>query len=195
VHAVDVETTGTDPGRHHAWDIAVVEPDGARHQWFVKPDLGTADPHALKVGQFYRRTAGLLAPLARRQGPKWSDPAKAAVEIAVLLDGAVLLGHNPPFDAAMLAALLRRNGQVLTADHHQIDTGTLVTGFIAGVRRGYRGVTEPAVPCRWPDPKGRHLADMARAVGVDPDGYEQHTALGDALLAWDTYQAVMGGGS
>lgn len=198
--AVDVETTGLDPARHVAWDIAIVTGD-ARHQWFVKPDLATADPFGLRVGKFYERTADLLPPLSRKQGKKWADPAKAAAQIARLLNGATLVGHNPAFDAAFIGAFLRRHGQILTADHHQIDTGTLVTGYIHGCRRGWRESGKPASQdqylqeARYPLPKGKHLSDMARALGIDPMGYEQHTALGDALLAMAVYDVVMGGAS
>jgi DNA polymerase III epsilon subunit-like protein len=195
--AIDVESTGLDPARHVAWDIAIVPEDGSEHQWFIKPALATAEPMALRIGRYYERTADLQAAGSRKQGPKWADMDKAAAEIARLLDGATLLGHNPPFDAAFIGAFLRRHGHILTADHHQIDTGTLVTGFIAGCRRGYQegaqGDRTAVLGDRYPAPKGKHLADMARAVGVDPMDYEQHTALGDAGLAMAVYKAVMVG--
>jgi DNA polymerase III epsilon subunit-like protein len=205
IFAVDCETTGTDPVRHVAWDIALVGEDKSEHQWFIKPDLKTADPMALRIGRYYERTAGLKPSGTRANVAKWAKPDEAAAEIACLLDGATLLGHNPPFDAAFIGAFLRRHGHVLTADHHLIDTGTLVTGYLAGARRGFRDAWEedgrlaPAagrvVVTRYPEPMGKHLADMARAVGVDPLGFEQHTAIGDARLALAVYRAVMGGGS
>jgi hypothetical protein len=34
---------------------------------------------------------------------------------------------------------------------------------------------------------------LSRAVGVDPNAYERHTALGDARWARDIYDAVTGG--
>jgi DNA polymerase III epsilon subunit-like protein len=168
------------------WDYAIVGEDGTEHQWFIKPDLKTADPYALRVGRFYERTAGLLPAGSRKQGPKWSDPDKAAAEIACLLNGAVLLGHNVRFDEGFFGAFLLRHGQVLTADHHQIDTWPLVTGWIAGQRAAAGGYPMPA----WP--AGKHLADLAGVVGIDPQEYDQHTALGDARLAYATYRAVMG---
>jgi len=195
--AVDVETTGLDPVRHVAWDYALAGEDGTEYQWFIKPDLRNADPFALRIGRYYERTADLLPAGSRKQGPKWSDPDKAAAEMARLLDGATLLGHNPPFDAAFIGAFLRRHGHVLTADHHQIDTGTLVTGYIAGLRRGFEDCVklggEPVLAADYPPPKGKHLADMARAVGVDPAAYRQHEALEDARLALAVYRTVMGG--
>lgn len=204
--AVDVETSGTDPARHHAWDIAVValgpdEEGRSEHQWFIKPTLATADPYALRVGHYYERTAGLNPPGSRKQGAKWSDPVKAAAELAQLLDGATLVGHNVPFDADFIGAFLRRQAQILTADYHLVNVADLVRGYIAGQRRACKAAQlnaairrEPVAgwnPPEWP--AGRHLADMAEAVGVDPAGYEQHTALGDARLAMAVYQAVMDG--
>lgn len=186
IFSADTETTGLDPTRHVAWDYAIVGEDGSEQQWFIKPNLATADPYALRVGRYYERTADLLPPLSRKQGPKWSDPEKAAAEMARLLDGATLLGHNPPFDTAFIGAFLRRHGHVLAADHHLIDTGTLVTGFAAGRRS--TGLLQP-----WP--AGKHLSDMARTMGIDPSGFEQHTALGDARLAMAVYRTVMGGAS
>jgi DNA polymerase III epsilon subunit-like protein len=201
IASVDCETTGLDPARHTAWDIAIALGDGTKRQWFIKPNLATADPMALRIGRYYERTADLQASGSRKQGPKWADPDKTAAEIARLLNGATLLGHNPSFDAAFIAAFLRRHGHILTADHHLIDTGTLVTGFMAGLRQGTRLALRPdgGLPASvdldalYPAPKGKHLADVARAVGVDPMKFEQHTALGDAHLALATYSVVMGG--
>jgi DNA polymerase III epsilon subunit-like protein len=189
IFAVDCETTGTDPVRHVAWDIALVGEDKSEHQWYIKPDLKTADPVALRIGRYYERTAALRPSGTRANVSKWAKPDEAAAQIACLLDGATLLGHNPPFDAAFIGGFLRRHGHVLTADHHQIDTGTLVTGWVAG----QRSLAEEANTDLRPWPSGKHLADMARALGIDPLGFEQHTAIGDARLAMAVYRAVMGG--
>jgi DNA polymerase III epsilon subunit-like protein len=177
----DVETTGTDPARHFAWDVAlIVREDGladAEHQWFIKPDLRTAEPMALRVGHYYERTAGLKAAGSREKAPKWTDPVKLAPELARLLDGAVLIGQNPWFDASFLSALLQRHGQVLTADYHYRDLGSLVTGYLRGTGRV-------------PDPRMK-LDALAVALGLDPLSYERHSALGDCRLERDMWDEVM----
>lgn len=179
----DVETTGTEPARHHAWDIALIVRDtmlsDAEHQWFIKPDLSTADRIALQVGGYYKRTAGLKAAGSREKSPKWSDPVKTVPLIASLLDGAVLIGQNPWFDASFLSALLKRHGHVLTCDYHYQNLGSLVTGWLLG-----RG--EPV-------PSSRKLDDLAKAAGLDLDGYERHTALGDCRLGRDLWDLIHGG--
>lgn len=179
----DVETTGTDPVRHVLWEAALIVRDGehsdAEHHWFVKPDLATADPMALRVGKFYERTPALLPPLSRKQGQHWSDPAKAAAQMAALLDGAMFTAANPAFDAAFFAAFLRRQGHIFTADYHYRDVGSLVAGFAYG---------QGAIP-----PKSPKLMDVAFAVGIDVAKYDTHTALGDARLARDICDRVTAG--
>lgn len=178
----DTETTGTNPVHHRAWDIAVIIREAgvvdSVHQWFVKPDLSTAEPVALRIGRYYERTAGLMPPLSRKQGPKWADPAKLAADLARMLDGAVLVGANPSFDAAFIARLLRAHGQLLTADYHMLDLGSLVLGWA----RGKGGPLD-----------GPLKADAAiRACGLDPASYDAHTALGDARAVRDCWDTVMG---
>jgi DNA polymerase III epsilon subunit-like protein len=178
----DTECSGLDAARHHAWDIAVIirEPGMADsvHQWYVKPDLSTAEPAALRIGRYYERTAGLLPPLSRKTGPKWTDPAKLAATLASLLDGAVLVGANPSFDAGFISALLRAHGQVLTADYHLLDAGSLVLGWNRGTGRSLDGPLK--------------MDAAIRACGLDPASYEAHTALGDARAVRDCWDTVMG---
>jgi len=178
----DTEATGTDRARHYAWDIAVIirEPGMADsvHQWFIQPDLSTADPMALRIGRYYERTAGLLPPLSRKQGRKWAAPAKLAPELARMLDGAVLVGANPSFDAAFIGRLLRAHGHLLTADYHMLDLGSLVLGWNRGTGRSLDGPLK--------------MDAAIRACGLDPASYEAHTALGDARAVRDCWDIVMG---
>lgn len=183
---IDVESTGLDSRRHEAWDIAVIlrEPgfSDAQHQWFIKPARMTAaDPAALRIGRFYERTAALKPAGSREKAPKWTDPAKLAPELARMLDGAVLVGQNTWFDAGFISAFLAAHSQVLTADYHWQNLGSLLTGWKAG-----RGMPV-AVPGR--------LDDLAVAAGADLALYDRHTALGDATLSRDLWDLVMGGPS
>jgi DNA polymerase III epsilon subunit-like protein len=178
------------------WELAVIRDNlgfASEYQWFIKPDLTTADPMALRIGGYYLRTAELLPPLSRKQGRKWSDPAKAAAQLAGLLDGVTLVAANPAFDAAFIAAFLRRHGHVLTCDYHYRDIGTLVTGWVHGYQTAVTRLRPGAMGGVPHLPKKQHLADMAAVAGVDPAGYDTHTALGDTRLARDIYVRVTGG--
>jgi hypothetical protein len=107
--------------------------------------------------------------------------AELAGQVARMLSGAHLVAANPAFDAGHLAAFLRANGECLTADYHLTDLGSLVRGWAAA-----QGGTPP-FPLK--------VASAAAIVGLNPEDYEAHTALGDARMARDIYDAVMRGGA
>jgi DNA polymerase III epsilon subunit-like protein len=79
--------------------------------------------------------------------------------------------------ASCLGALPPPHGQVLTADYHYRDLGSLVTGYLRGTGRV-------------PDP-GMKLDALAVALGLDPLSYERHSALGDCRLERDMWDEVM----
>lgn len=180
----DVESTGLDPAEHFAWDVAIIvrDPVGLadrEYQWYFEPDLSTAGAIALTIGGYYKRTADLKSPRTRdNKAAKWADPVKVAPFLAQLLDGAVLVGQNTWFDAGFLSALLRRHGHVLTCDYHYQNVGSLLAGFARGQERLV--------------PQSLKIDDLARAARMDLDGYDRHTALGDARLARDAFDLVMG---
>lgn len=97
--------------------------------------------------------------------------------VARILDGTHLIAANPAFDAGHLSRLLRANGECLTADYHMTDIGSLVRGWAAA-----QGMNLP-----WP----LKVHAAATAAGVDPAAYEAHTALGDARLVRDVFDAAM----
>ena len=190
--------------------------------WQLKPDLAAADPTGLRVGRYYEReqlwrwgsSAIILA------SPWWNAekrsvpyPAEAtsrsevAERLAKLLGGAHLVGAVPSFDAAFLTRFLRRHGQAFTAHYHLVDVEALAAGWIAG-RRAEVFATEFAGQER--DDRLGALADilgqvdpsppwdsgnLSRAVGVAPEDFERHTAIGDARWAKAIYDAVMNGGT
>ncbi len=194
---VDLETTGTDPTRHHLWEIGLIvrtlggDPattadtwTDAEYCWQVRPDLTTADPMALKISRYYSRfreavRAGSAHVAAHPDLPADSNPgevrryvsaAQVACEVAHLLDGAVLANANVGFDAAFLATFLRANGQAPAWDYHLLEVESYAAGAIG-------------MPPPW------KLDTLATVLGVKlPTG--RHSALADARLARDVYDAA-----
>lgn len=208
----DCETTTDSADTGYLWEVALIVRDihdltggykahrlnDKEYLWHIRPPLHNANSVAIgpKIGDYYRRCAVSREPAgtARKITRANADPTTAAAvacEIAHLLPGCLFVAANPHFDAGFLNEFLRRNDQCPTCDYHFRDIGSLVTGYAAGVRAagGFRAEV-PRAAC-WPvSPK---LHDMARAVGIDPGGYEAHTALGDCRLARDIHDRVMGG--
>lgn len=185
----DLETTGLDLTRHELWEIGLVlrDPTGDKeYLWEVRPDLAAADPGALRINRYYSRTelprydsrlmqptgtvsgAVLLSPASSRGT---STPAAIAAQVAALLADTVLTAANVAFDAAFLAAFLRRHGQCPTWDHHLIEVESYAAGALG-----------------WAPPWMLHT--LADALGVSQAAADRHTALGDALLVRDLYDAA-----
>jgi DNA polymerase III epsilon subunit-like protein len=183
---VDTETTGLDPDRHEIWDIGMivreeVEPgiwQQETHQWFLDVNLTRADSFALSIGRYHERHPhGYLYP--HKPGDRafyvcrgWSF---VAYEIARLTFRAHLIGAVVSFDEerlrrAMLAVNVRPEWH-----YHLCDVENLAAGALA---------LEPP----WDSTK------LSNAVGVDPNNFDRHTALGDAEWAAAIYDSVMNKG-
>lgn len=171
---LDTETTGLDPHRHEVWEIAVIVRENGTDteaRWMVRPDLSTADPRALRIGRFYERTVGVM----------WSDPGRAAQELARMLDGAVVVGSNPSFDQAFLTRWLRAYGQCWTAHYRTIDVITLGWGHLMGTKGIERSEPMP------------RTGAISLAHEVDPDVYDRHTALEDVRWCRDLFDTIVQG--
>jgi DNA polymerase III epsilon subunit-like protein len=165
---VDTETTGLDPERHEIWEVGLILPDGSEHSWQLPVDLSRADAIALNVGQFHER---------RKEA--WKDGytdadwlAEFSQRFVALTRGLHLAGCVVSFDAERLAKLLRANGECPMWHYHLIDSEALVAGLL--------GIAPP-----W------RSSDLSLAVGVDPEQFDRHSALGDARWAKAMYEAVM----
>jgi hypothetical protein len=181
---VDTETTSLRPDRR-AWDIAVIvrDDDGDHeHQWYVDAhdlDLGNADPYTLSRFGFYQRHPQGT----RSAGPYTLPPGELDVllEVEELTRGAVLAGSNPGFDTDVLGARMRANRICPSWHYHPLDVPTLAHGWLLG--SGLPGLSS----------RPTSSDAVSAACGVDPAGYDRHTALGDCRWMRDLHDMVVTG--
>lgn len=92
---LDVETTGLDPARHAVWEIAWAGEQGAVASFMVPVGpvaVAQAAPEAMRINRFHERYA-----------PS-TDADAREVDLYKVLHGATIVGANPAFDTAFLAA-------------------------------------------------------------------------------------------
>lgn len=211
---VDTETTGLDPVRHQIWECAVIVrgpvPTGLRPdelgdypvRWFLPVDVSRADPVALDIGGFHER---------HPHGRDWNgrgvltSPALFAKTFAALTQGVHLVGAVTSFDEERLRRLIVGQSPFVKGGlehgwhYHLVDVENLAAGYLAHKARAMNaaaagedwkvgqaeGLLEAARP-PWDS------EELSRALGVDPDRFDRHTALGDAQWARAFYDTVMG---
>jgi DNA polymerase III epsilon subunit-like protein len=171
---LDTETTSLRPDRR-IWEVGLTrrevgaDPvDDMAMSWMVTVDdldLGNADVASLRIGDFYGRHDEAIA--------RTEFDVMSAVE--VMTRDAMIIGAVPHFDTEGLAARMRVNGLCPAWHHRLVDVETLGAGAL--------GV----------DPGSYSLGDMAREFDVYFDPAVRHTALGDATIVRDLYDAIMVG--
>ena len=111
-----------------------------------------------------------------------------------------VVGAVPNFDTERLTILnATYSNQRIGWHYHLIDVENLAVGFIAGqlaeakARNDKTFTANPsmvaAIAAPWDSDK------LSAALGVWPDQFERHTAMGDVRWAMAIYDAVMGGAS
>lgn len=169
---LDTETTSLRNDRR-AWDVGLIvrEEDVEReYQFFIQSndlDLGNADVMSLRIGGFYERHPD-MADLDIRS---WSEVG-ALVEIEELTRGATIVGAVPNFDTEVLGNRLRANGFCPAWHYHLVDVETLAAGALR-------------MPPPWDFDK------LLAAYGLTYNEADRHTAIGDARMARDLYDAVL----
>lgn len=175
---IDTETLGLDPDHHPIWEVGLILPDGGEFCWQIEVtgrELGLAHPKALEIGRFderYDKTA------------EAEPSAVVAGKLSLLIpQGCHLAGAVVSFDEERLRRLFWRHGLVPPWHYHLIDVEALAAGWLAAA-------VEDVAPtvCRPPWKSD----ELSRAVGVDPDRFDRHTALGDARWAKAIYDVVYG---
>lgn len=190
---VDIETTSLarpfSPTPGEVWEVGLIvrhhDLDGTigfeeQYRWFLPVTLEHADPVSLDIGRFHDR---------HPQGDRGPDvPVTpldlfAAELVALVPDGAHLVGNVVSFDEERLAAILHAHGiDELPWHYHLVDVEALAAGWLATEEQTLDAARPP-----W------NSEALCAALGVDvPSDEDRHTALGDARWARDLYDAVMG---
>ncbi len=181
---LDIETTGLEPDRHEVYEIGLIVrhpnlPLELEWRWWLPVDLGRADPMALEVGRFFERRpqqsrtwSGALQWAPDSGKVEQATVSEVAASVMELTAGAHLVGVNVSFDASFLKALLRAHGCCPAWHYRTISVEALAAGLLQ-------------VPPPWSSD------GLARKVGVEPDQFDRHNALGDARWARAIYDAVM----
>ncbi len=194
---LDTETTGL-ADDCEIWEIGLIArtvvdlnaKDGIAAQtrdieysWQLVPDMRTAEPTGLRIGRYYERQLPILRNIAPGQGigdragggsTGVVHTALIAGHVARLLDGATIVGAVPNFDTQHLTRWLRSYNQSGTWHYHLVDVETLAAGAL-----------------RKPPPWG--FDDLLATFGLTYDEADRHTALGDARMVRDLYDAVLAG--
>lgn len=204
---LDTETTGLDPDFHELWEVAVIirnDRGQTEYVWQLPVDLAQADPIALNIGRFHdRRWPEPLALDNRRQAQAgdWGDSnlsrvrldpedlKRWAADFVELTRGAHLVGNVVSFDAERLHRKLRALGQCAMWHYHLIDVECLAVGWLAAGRDPVDAPAPTQDKCQPP----WSSEELSLSVGVNPDDFDRHTALGDARWAMAIYDAVIGG--
>lgn len=177
---LDTETTSLRPDRR-AWEIATIlrkpgEPD-VEQSWFVEEadlDLGNADLMSLKIGRYFDRHPEARA--GKDTMPHAATRWEAGVlpEVEAITRGAIIVGAVPNFDTEVLGRRMRKNGLCPSWHYHLVDVETLAAGD--------KKLSPP-----W------GFDGILAAYGLVYDEADRHTALGDARMVRDLYDAILGG--
>lgn len=195
---LDTETTGLGP-KTEVWEIGLVlrtfeatdEDDrtppayvDTEYCWRIRPRMKHAEPTGLRIGRYYERMDNLanypVGQARRVVHPHFEgedEPSRAtearfvAMDLVQFLDGATIVGAVPDFDTRQLGRFLKRWNQAGTWHYHLVDVETLAAGHLG--RRPPWGVD-----------------DLLGEFGLRYDEADRHTALGDARMVRDLYDAV-----
>lgn len=182
----DCETTGLDPRRHDAWEIAIISWNADSQIWeettwnLWPPALQEADTVALSINHFYERSAAI------KIGRGWDSPNYAAEELVQITAGKHLVGACPWFDARFYEKLLYAYGYTPGWHYHLIDVEALTIGYLAG-QAEFLGDDPIILPLPWKSDW------LAQSLNVQrPTEKERHTAIGDAREVKQTFERIMG---
>jgi hypothetical protein len=176
---MDTETTGLSLD-DDIWEFAAIrrEPDGAEMEFHMFIEHSRAKCERLPIsfrddhyGRYLdhkaytqKEACSLIADIFRSGKPH-------------------VIGAVPNFDTERIAKMCRDVDEFLPQWHyHLIDVENLAVGWLARDGRGHLNMAPP-----WDS------NELSKAVGVAPERFDRHTAMGDVRWAMAIYDAVMGG--
>jgi len=192
---LDCETTGLEPD-DDIWELAAIrrEPSGDTGTWVyrVEHDLAKAarlpEPfrgdHERRYNADHAITREELADLI---GHVFTVPDGTPYDQRPHVIGAV-----PSFDTRHLERVLRGHGRPIPWHHHIQDAETLALGYVAAMAKEYPDSRYANYLAEGVPPI--HSDDLSSLIGVDPERFARHTALGDAQWAMAIWDHVMSGG-
>jgi len=206
---IDTETIrlAASPMAVTIWELGMIV-DDREYLWQVRPNMALADEHALAVGRFKERFRQELLrepvgtglrmvhpdrPAMDNVGPRRAgvpdealmDPRDLVEEVWTLTGGlSQLWGSNPGFDMRHLTELLTRGDVRPDWHYHPNDLPSVARGWCAA-----KGI----VPVSAKGDGRIRSDDWSRAIGVDPDSFDRHTALGDARWTRAMRLTMLGG--
>lgn len=190
---LDTETLGLDPDHNPVWEVGLILPDGAECLWHVQVtarEKALAHPIALEIGRFEERYGRDAHPITR---------AELAYHLCDRIPkGTHLAGAVISFDEERLRRLMWAEGLSPRWHYHLIDVEALAAGWLIGTFSAIQEVGKnPDADGPTQDEAMRALPPwdsnaLSLALGVDPEDFDRHTALGDARWAKAIYERVMG---
>jgi hypothetical protein len=206
---LDTETVTLEPGPDVIWEIgAIVRGPGMADLdllWQVRPNMAKAEPKALEISRFHERfllpddvdaaaiVDGVVVPLesTSARGPE------LAARLVSALTGRHVVGCVPNFDTERVGLLLRALGAGPCWHYHLIDVENLAVGYLLGQVAHVRTAAASALAAHVRDIRDITAPPwdsetLSRALGVEPDAFDRHTALGDCRWARAIHDAVTG---
>lgn len=191
---LDTETTGLHADRR-PWEIAMIRRDGRGERELLiqvdDVDLTDADQKGLEIGGFYQRHLRYetCVPMDDREYV-FRIERDAAELVEQWTRGAHIVGVNPAFDAATIAAMFRRHRLAPSWHYHLIDVPAMALGWLHGIEDafgdGAKHGNVPGLPWR-----SYQLSEDCDVPPPSDD--EKHTALGDARWTARWYDQLTGG--
>lgn len=179
---LDTETLGLDPYAP-IWELAALRRAEATEEngWTEEETtLHMFVQHADSDRWLTELPAQFRADYLNRYDADAAVPISEAVES--LMDFAkgrpLMIGSNPGFDAERIRRQwLEPRGAREPWYYHLEDIASIVKGFLAARKALDFTMVKSD--------------DMSRAIGINPDDYDRHTAMGDVLWTRDQWDVVM----